>query len=320
MQKHISATTLALLKCDLCHGYLSVPPISSYKEKNACGRCNPEWERNTIYEQLAKYMEFPCMFCDERYPWGMVQNHEKKCKANRFLCPPKKENLYKINVFKSQQGEFHKDCQRIIRCPFELCLMTFDIRDIVHHFNKHHKEYVFTNTVEANKIFKEEKVWNFNSDTQVCVIIFNTIPFLLFIHNDCNFNDSTGDILYYNYYFSVFTFCLEGCSNINYSVSLQSSSSDIIPCTTKKKNQTIQTFNDKIHSVNFLRGDLFKLNSFDFMTTKISQIERIENLVLRYDIKMVDNNLLIIPEKNKESIVFDLIGIEKHFECPILQL
>ncbi|CAG9861356.1 unnamed protein product [Phyllotreta striolata] len=308
----LTANTLSRLKCDLCHGYLSIPPISSYRDQNACGRCSPDWPRNTIYEQLAKYASFPCIYCNDDYAWGLIQHHEKKCKGNRLLCPAGKDRPYKTGD--RHEGEYHKKCQRRVRCPFELCLVAFDIQNIVQHFKQYHKDYVFTNSVEANKILKVEKIWDFKSDTKVCIIQFDSIPFLLYIHSDCNFNGATGDIIYYNYYFSVFTFCLEGCKRIDYSTSLQASSRDE---TITNKHQNIQIYNDKIHSVQFLHRDLFKLNSFDFMTTKIEGIERAEHMALRYSVKIQlrDNSTKELPETVHGA--FDLIGIERHFECPI---
>lgn len=312
--------TIERLKCDLCHGYLSVPPIYSYRDKYACGRCNPDWERNIIYEQLAQYLVFPCMFCDKAYPWGMMQSHEDRCKQNKLACPSDKSNVYMLtNLVKLKCVEYHKECdEKWLRCPIPLCLNTFQMKEVLHHFNEYHKDYVFTNTVEARKIFKEEKVWNFHCETQVCLITWNTVPFLLFVHNSCEFDDTTGNILFYNYYFSVFTFCQKKC-DMKYSATLQIQSDNEIT-TRSMKNQEVKTFNDAIHKVTFLQSEFLRLNSFDFMTTKFLKIPRTEKLNLTYSIKIVDNNFLIEPEPTKgDSDIQRAAGIGKHFECPICQ-
>lgn len=301
--------TISKLKCHLCHGYLSVPPIYSCKDKYACGRCNPEWERNVIYEELAQYMIFPCIFCDVGYPWGTVQFHEEKCKRYKLLCPP---NNSKHN-FGPNQGQYHPKCwKQNIRCPFHLCLNNFEVEDILKHFTKHHADYIFTNIVRARKILKEEKVWNFNPETNVCLLITNNIPLLLFIHNECDFNESTGDILYYNYYFTLFTFCLETC-DMKYSVNVELYSQGNLEYTNTLKNQDIKSFNSKIHCVSFFQQDLFKLNSFNFATTKFTKLERKDNLVLTYSINVTDSTLQITPVKQ----IGQSKGIEKYVECPI---
>ncbi|XP_056636260.1 uncharacterized protein LOC130444916 [Diorhabda sublineata] len=299
--------TINKLKCDLCRGYLSVPPIYSCKDKYACGRCNPEWERNVIYEELAQYMIFPCVFCEVGYPWGAVQYHEEKCRKYRLICPP-------INSKRGpNRGQYHQKCwKQNVRCPFDLCLDNIDVNDILKHFDKHHPDYVFADTVRARKIFKEEKVWNFNPETNVCLLVSNNIPLLLFIHNECHFDETTGDILHYNYYFALFTFCTEKF-DLKYSVNVELYSRGALDYSKTLKNQDIKRFNGKIHCASFFRQDLFKLNSFDFATTKFAKLERKDGLVLTYSVNVTDGAVQMSPEKRSDQSK----GIEKYIECPI---
>lgn len=87
-------TTIELLKCSLCEGYLSVSPIALIgDDQYKCGRCSTvKTQINTkvmIYEHLAKFMTFPCMFkeCDKKLPFTEVKDHEKGCEYRTVMCP-----------------------------------------------------------------------------------------------------------------------------------------------------------------------------------------------------------------------------------------
>ncbi|KAJ8966102.1 hypothetical protein NQ314_003739 [Rhamnusium bicolor] len=306
------------LRCDLCRGYLSIPPISSHEEKFSCGRCNPGWPRNVIYEHLAQFVLFPCTYCEEQLPWSDVPDHEQKCRHNIILCPASYEKNYKLSKMPaSNLGEYHKDCQyRTMLCPFEYCDSKYALKDMSPHFDKFHKGYLFTNNlVSARKILKEEKVWNFNPDTQVCLLVFKQIPFLLFVHSDCNYNEDTGDIMSYDYYFSMFSFCKNQC-DVKYTVSV-TLMSDSDNANFTKKNQTVLRFNERLHLVNFLRIGLIKKNSFNFMTTTFKNLKKSENLILTYAIKILDT-FEPLAEKypnDKNRLKVDSLG--KNFDCPI---
>lgn len=83
-------------KCARCKNYLSVPPIFICLKDLVCGRCIKECEnfedsRAFFYEDLAKYMFFPCKNdiygCSVQVPWGKVLDHESSCKFARIICP-----------------------------------------------------------------------------------------------------------------------------------------------------------------------------------------------------------------------------------------
>lgn len=83
-------------KCSKCKNYLSVPPIIIHSNNPVCGRCvsqsdNPEENRAYFYEDLAKFMFFPCANdiygCSVQAPWGEVLEHEICCEFARTLCP-----------------------------------------------------------------------------------------------------------------------------------------------------------------------------------------------------------------------------------------
>lgn len=303
------------LKCDLCNGYLSVGPISSNEEKFACGRCNPGWPHNTIYEQLAQFMLFPCSYCDEQLAWSSMEKHESRCRQNVILCPFKyKKNFHLSKMPQSSMGEYHKQCQsRKLNCPFDFCEASYEVKNISTHFAKFHKDYIFSNVVQAKKILKEEKVWNFNPDTQVCLINYKLMPFLLFIHSVCTYEESTGDIISYDYFFSIFSLCLEKCS-FNYNVTIMLSSEEGT-AKVSLDNQEIKPFNEKLHCIKYLRIGLVKFNSFNFMTTRFEKIRKYEVLKLTYKIEIFDHYGVKVDNNKKNFFVN--IDLGKNFECPI---
>ncbi|KAJ8981946.1 hypothetical protein NQ317_002118, partial [Molorchus minor] len=280
---------IARLRCDLCRGYLSVPPISSHEDKVSCGRCDPGWQRNSAYEHLAQFVLFPCTYCAEKLAWSEVAAHEQKCKRDIILCPALYEKNYKLSKMpRSNLGEYHADCQaRAIACPFDYCDAKYAARDVPGHFRKYHEEYIFDDSqVVARKNMKAEKVWNFNSDNQVCLLAYKQMPFLLFVHSDCQYDESTGDIVSYDYFFGVFTFCLNRC-DVKYTASI-TLASDQDSTTHTMKNQDIKPFNPSLHSVNLLRIGLIRHRSFDFMTTRFRNLPRLPNLKLTYTVKILD--------------------------------
>nr|XP_023014609.1 uncharacterized protein LOC111504320 isoform X3 [Leptinotarsa decemlineata] len=83
-----------LLKCSLCNQYLSYPPvyiISEVDAKYKCGRCTIYTRfkmRAVMYENLAKFMKFPCIYkgCPLKIEWEEVREHERNCKYRTLIC------------------------------------------------------------------------------------------------------------------------------------------------------------------------------------------------------------------------------------------
>ncbi|XP_023015410.2 uncharacterized protein [Leptinotarsa decemlineata] len=115
----------SFLKCSLCNGYLSVPPIKSSVDgtRYQCGRCDfldPQINvRNFTYERVAKFMCFPCIYkgCEEKLPWTAVKDHE-------LTCP-----------------------SRTIRCPLESCGITVEACNTIEHFDECHPDTKVMNGV-----------------------------------------------------------------------------------------------------------------------------------------------------------------------------
>lgn len=86
------------LCCSFCNKYLSCPPIlSDINGKNVCGRCSQVFKpdghyiRNTIYENLASLVLFPCKNrssgCPAKLTMKTCKLHESKCKYTTLSCP-----------------------------------------------------------------------------------------------------------------------------------------------------------------------------------------------------------------------------------------
>ncbi|CAH1966882.1 unnamed protein product [Acanthoscelides obtectus] len=77
------------LKCSICKRYLSVPPVSGPKGEYTCGRCRPNEESLGPYEEIAKYILFPCSNkdCRATLGWGAVKDHEDSCLFGLRKCP-----------------------------------------------------------------------------------------------------------------------------------------------------------------------------------------------------------------------------------------
>lgn len=93
MTENLNSTSLELLKCSLCHNFLSYFPIFLSEGKNICGRCpvSDNAVRNDIYEVIAKLHYFPCRYqydgcLKELAPEDMAE-HEETCSARKVKCP-----------------------------------------------------------------------------------------------------------------------------------------------------------------------------------------------------------------------------------------
>ncbi|KAJ8911271.1 hypothetical protein NQ315_015274 [Exocentrus adspersus] len=156
---HIPTDFGTNLKCIVCSGYLSIPPIiSGNNGKNVCGRCdfityNKQERRNIIYEDVAKLMSFPCIFekCNKKIPWGEVEKHEKFCPYATIQCPK-------------------KDCKEVVL-----------IRELVAHFTWQHKTeksstYTITDIDIDNTVLESPQM-----------LILKEKPYLCFTYKNSTF-------------------------------------------------------------------------------------------------------------------------------------
>ncbi|KAL3284936.1 hypothetical protein HHI36_019068 [Cryptolaemus montrouzieri] len=134
-----------ILKCDICNKPLSVPPIiHSALLGYICGRCENKSksdekygdsiaERQIIYENLAKYITFPCAYnvlgCSSMLKWESVLSHEDICEFKNIVCPLSHQNFQE-------------------QCPW-----IGDHNQLITHIKKDHKKF-FSNPLQI-KLTKE---------------------------------------------------------------------------------------------------------------------------------------------------------------------
>ncbi|XP_072382422.1 uncharacterized protein [Diabrotica undecimpunctata] len=98
------------ITCSNCSKLLNISPIYTLEEddssKQVCGRClhivahfeGTKW-RQVAYENLAKFMTFPCAFekegCTSILPWDKVVDHELGCFSATIICPANDNGIYK---------------------------------------------------------------------------------------------------------------------------------------------------------------------------------------------------------------------------------
>ncbi|KAK9889746.1 hypothetical protein WA026_007128 [Henosepilachna vigintioctopunctata] len=135
------------LKCLICNNCLCVPPIL---ENSVFGTICGRWKcsilahtkgqnnRQTVYETLAKYLIFPCMYknngCETELKWGDVEQHEEICTYKNFCCPLSMDHLCTSNE--------------------EKCNWIGDTYELISHLEEYH----------PSRLFLDELKLNFNRD------------------------------------------------------------------------------------------------------------------------------------------------------------
>lgn len=96
---NISPDILEQLKCSVCRGWLSCPPVyAGSSGKHVCGRCivpkgsgKEKFIRNVPYETAVSRTLFPCCNknsgCEIKLYFSEVKGHEDVCPFNVHHCP-----------------------------------------------------------------------------------------------------------------------------------------------------------------------------------------------------------------------------------------
>nr|XP_023016049.1 uncharacterized protein LOC111505469 [Leptinotarsa decemlineata]XP_023016050.1 uncharacterized protein LOC111505469 [Leptinotarsa decemlineata]XP_023016051.1 uncharacterized protein LOC111505469 [Leptinotarsa decemlineata]XP_023016052.1 uncharacterized protein LOC111505469 [Leptinotarsa decemlineata]XP_023016053.1 uncharacterized protein LOC111505469 [Leptinotarsa decemlineata] len=261
-QLGLSKSSLGNLKCSLCSGFLSVPPICFAGHKYTCGRCSSTGNRVTIYEELAKYMIFPCIHekCNVQVPWGQVENHE-------LACP-------------------HKE----IRCPFGSCKTYFKVKTVIQHVEDCHKICLHTNELTIPRRLRDIPLKNFNADRKVFLLVKNNVPFIGMAYINCTLNNKKA-IKGYELAFGVYSFKnnVGSMTDATYQVELmvKNSNQDVNYIW---EYQEIKLFNEKLHCFDCFTGNC-KLphhsnDKKNFLTSRLDNIDKVGDMNVTYTIKI----------------------------------
>ncbi|KAG5866860.1 E3 ubiquitin-protein ligase siah-1 [Gonioctena quinquepunctata] len=140
------------LKCSLCNLYLSFPPvyiISMEDAKYKCARCTVHTRfrlRASMYENLAKFMKFPCIYknCTEKLAWEEVREHERDCEHRTLLC-------------------IVSDCNENVLQ-----------KEFASHFKEKHTKYYCSNNVSRENIHNKCGLAVLEKDGKCYVIFYDT--------------------------------------------------------------------------------------------------------------------------------------------------
>lgn len=141
------------LKCSLCNNFLSFSPVTIISEdgtKFKCGRCLIKTHINiraVVYENLAKYMKFPCIYtsCNEVLGWKDVKSHEKICE------------------------------HRTITCIVGNCDEVLLLKNFVQHIKEKHNKYFYSGSLSIN---------NMHNSYGLCVFEHEGGSYLIFYNHD----------------------------------------------------------------------------------------------------------------------------------------
>lgn len=187
---------MSRLKCFFCGMYLSVPPIYSNKGKSSCGRCSPFGHRNMVYEELAKFITFPCSHqnCKVLLNWADVQHHES-------VCPFKP-------IF--------------ILCPKHTCNLDILAHNILQHALISHEDIVRLNNFTVTRRLKNTGFLHF-SNYEVYIINHQNEPYLVMVYIRRLNQDYFNRFCIYEFYFDVFYFCgnMHSCTKYDVDIRIQ---------------------------------------------------------------------------------------------------
>lgn len=285
---------LSKLLCDNCKKYLSVPPIRMKAGKFLCGRCDSSGERVSIYEELAKFITFPCSNkpCPTLLKWGEVEIHESNCK-NSVL----------------------------ITCPKPNCVSYWNKVDLQKHIIKNHKELVHKNKLEINRRLKDIPLKNFNKDKVAYLLQNDEEPYLVMVYSTCK-NDINDPMYIGSYSFSFGAFYLEKNekTKTHYDLTVTVTDDDGHKTVYSWYNEPLKEYDSDKHCLSCLDSNCHK--GHYYTNTKIFLCCRLNNLVndgcnynLSYSVKLVDGQSVTNNIHSASSS--DNSTLSSKFECPI---
>lgn len=164
-----------LLKCSNCNKPVSVDPVYNHNGvESVCGRCinilenNGGWERQTVYENIAYHLLFPCAFeifgCPVKLQWNNVDSHERSCTFQKISCP------LSHNFFMNK------------------CFWIDKYENLSNHIRKKHKNMITTlPSLKVSQIFENSILfWEITGHLVIIMLVFNeeSNKYLLYISGD----------------------------------------------------------------------------------------------------------------------------------------
>jgi hypothetical protein len=180
---------LLKLKCSACNSCLSYFPIYlSGDKENICSRCInslPQGScfRNEIYETLAQFVQFPCLYknegCSKEFFPKDIPHHEENCKFRTIKCPT---SHFSLCTWQGARPTYLHHCQDK---HFDLMLKNsefqFDLSQSHHYDNL--LEYNDTMFIVSQKFYSINKLlefsmYNFEGEINIkqfsCELSFST--------------------------------------------------------------------------------------------------------------------------------------------------
>lgn len=285
----LTKDNLSKLLCSNCKKYLSVPPINIKAGQFICGRCGSSGNRVTIYEELAKFMNFPCSNqpCPTVLKWDQVLNHETNCS-------------YKV-----------------IGCPKPNCDLYFKALDLGQHFQTAHKGFFHHNELQIRRTLRDIPFENFNKDKLAYLLHDENQSYLVMVYGICKEDrDNPGYIYSYTYNFGVFYLYKNESTKTHYDLTVTVTDDEGEDDVHTYDNQPLIQYNSNQHCLGCLDKNCHKghenTNLKMFLLNKLYNIENDEcDLVISYSIKLVNQHVATGATSSNN------VTLSSKFECPI---
>lgn len=254
-QLQLSQNNLLNLTCFICGRYLSVSPIYINGGQSICGRCPPSGYRNFVYEELAKFMTFPCTYnnCTSLLSWDQVKHHES-------FCPFKPSSLM---------------------CPKHNCGLVLFARNILHHVMTSHQELIMQNNFTSTRRLQNINFCEFSNGLKVHIVNVRNQPYLMMIYERGLRDTDSDQICSYDFSFGVFSYYqnVDSCTKYDLDVSVEDGLGNKVSFYWRK--EVLEEYNYNIHCLHCL-GDLCVYE----LRNHLTNIKNTGDITMQYTIKL----------------------------------
>lgn len=179
---------LEKLVCDICHKYLSVGPVKSFKHQKICGRCIlfPPNGVKSMYNIVVEHANFKCINrfdgCKKTFGFAQMREHERVCISKKNKCPfydivDRMSNFQIVHHLKTKHDKYFLEKPNI-----RILLNQLEIHNMFWHINK---DFIF---------FLYLTYYRKQLSLKTCYIGDNTFMIsqnCILTLNDSNFNEKT---------------------------------------------------------------------------------------------------------------------------------